>query len=141
MNLIDVLILGVVLLGALQGYRKGLVTGIASFLGAILGFAIAASTYNMFLNWLIKSTPLSGWLEPIVYRSVLPFVQSQATNIGQGMVDKILSLVPSEWGNLFNHYLQNSGTLVQQDALEQIGHVFAQTITENLIKIIALIIF
>lgn len=137
MNLIDVLIVGIILLGALQGYRKGLITGIASLAGSILGFAVASASSSSVYNWLISATPLSDWIEPLVYRAVLPFVQSEAAAVEQNVADKFLAQIPAQWGELFNHYLQNNGAIVQQQTLEQIGHTFARTITGNIIHIIA----
>ena len=42
MNSFDMLILAIMLIGAIQGYRKGLISGLISLGGSLLGLVLAA---------------------------------------------------------------------------------------------------
>lgn len=136
MNIFDILILGFVMLGALQGYRKGLISGLVSLLGSILGFYIAVKEYLNVLGWIDQHTPLRNWLEPFVYRLLLPSVQSQAQMAQQQTLDRILSMFPKELQGLIG-----SGTVPDlhaytQGAIQTIAKNMSGVLTDNLMKII-----
>ena len=90
MNLIDVLILGFILLGALHGYQRGLITSIINFLSSIVGFVVASWEYMVALHWAEQYFPLQQWLEPVIYRIMLPAVQSKASTLQQQALGNIL---------------------------------------------------
>ena len=138
MNFIDILIIGIIMLGALHGYRKGLITGVANFIGTILGFILAAAAYNPVGQWLTTSTPLKGWIEPWVYRSALPFVESQASGLQQNVIDKMLNFIPDGWSSLLSGNL-NGVQVIPQASLEKIAHAFAESVTKNIITVLAFI--
>lgn len=135
MNLIDVLIVGFVLLGALHGYQKGLITSIVNFLGWIVGFLVASWRYLAVLHWAEQYFPLQQWIEPIIYRIILPTVESKVSNLQQQVIGDILGVLPEEWRKLFPS-VDVSGVQMPQ-TVEQATHSLAGTITESILSLIA----
>lgn len=137
LNIIDILILGFLILGALQGYRKGLISGLVNVLGSLIGFYIAVKEYLNVLEWLDLQTPLRQWLEPIVYRFLLPSVESQAQITQQQTLDRILSMIPQELRGLIG-----SGTVPDlqsytQNVVNTIAQNMTTVLTDNLMRIFA----
>lgn len=133
MNLVDVIIIGFVLLGALHGYQRGLITSIIGFLSSIFGFLVATKEYMPALHWAEQYFSLKEWIEPIIYRVLLPSVQAKADSLQQQALGSILGSLPSEWKSIFES-LQGaklSGTL------EQVTHRLAGMIAENILALIA----
>jgi uncharacterized membrane protein required for colicin V production len=134
MNLIDVLILGFVLLGALHGYRRGLITSIVNFLSSIVGFLVATWEYMAALRWAQQYFPLQQWLEPVIYRAILPAVQAKALSLQQQVVGKMSGVLPQEWRSIFDSTKPPS---VQAQAIEQVTHSLSGTLTESILRLIA----
>lgn len=135
MNLVDVLVLGLVLFGALNGYRKGLLTSIVSFLSYIVGFLIASREYIAALHWVEQYFPLQRWLEPIVYKTILPLVQSKASTLQQQVLGNILGALPEEWRSVFAS-MNIPGTQMTQ-SIEQVSHNVAGVLTERILSLLA----
>ncbi|WP_407306091.1 CvpA family protein [Desulfosporosinus sp. SB140] len=135
MNLIDVLILGFILFGALNGYRKGLLTSVVSFLSNLVGFLIASWEYLAALHWIEQYFPLQQWLEPIVYKTILPLVQSKASTLQQQVLGNILGALPEEWRSVFSS-LNITGTQLTQ-SIEQLTHRLAGGLTERILSLVA----
>lgn len=135
MNLIDVLIIGFVLLGALQGYQRGLITSIVNFLSWIVGFLVASWQYLAALRWAEQHFPLQQWLEPLIYRVLLPSVESKAETLQQQLLGNMLEMLPKELRNIFPS-LNLSGIQMPQ-TVEQLTHRLAGAITENILSLIA----
>ncbi|MDR3600200.1 MAG: CvpA family protein [Desulfosporosinus sp.] len=137
MNLIDVLILGFVLLGALHGYQRGLITSIVNFLSSIVGFVVASWEYMVALHWAEQYFSLQSWLEPVIYRAILPSVQSKASSLQQQALGNILGALPPEWSNIFAS-LNLDGVQMPQ-AIEQVTHRLAGTLAERILSLIAFV--
>ena len=135
MNLIDVLILGFILLGALHGYQRGLITSIVNFLSSIVGFVVASWEYMAALHWVEQYFPLQQWLEPVIYRAMLPAVQSKASTLQQQALGNILGALPPEWRNIFSSL--NLPDVQMPQAIEQVTHHLAGTLTERILSLIA----
>lgn len=135
MNLIDVLIFGLILLGALRGYQKGLLSSIVNFLSGIAGFLIAVWKYKEALSWVQHYCPLQQWLEPIVYRAVLPAIQSKSDALEGQFLGKLLGSLPPELRSLFSSH--NLSSLPLPQTIEQLGHRLAGALTERLLNLIA----
>lgn len=133
MNLIDILILGFILLGALHGYQRGLISSIVIFLSSILGFLVASWQYLAALRWAEQYFPLQQWLEPVIYRAILPSVQSKASSLQHQPLDNILGALPPEWLSLF----ENLTGVQMPQAVEQVTHRLAGMFTERLLSLIA----
>jgi len=133
MNLIDILILGLILLGALRGYQKGLLSSIVNFLSYFVAFFVASWKYMFALQWVEQYFPLQQWLEPAIYRVILPSVQSKASSLQHQALGNILGALPPEWGSLFESF---SGAQMPQ-AVEQVTHRLAGMITERILSLIA----
>ena len=133
MNLIDVLIIGFVLLGALHGYQRGFITSIVSFLSSIIAFLVATWEYMIALHWVEQYFPLKEWLEPLIYRALLPSVQSKAGTLQQQALGNILGALPPEWRSIFEN-LQGVKT---SDTIEQVTHSIAAMLTDHILSLIA----
>jgi len=133
MNLIDILILGLILLGALQGYRKGLISSIITFLSSIVGFLVASWKYLVVLRWAEQYFPLQQWLEPVIYRAILPSVQSKASSLQQQTLGNILGGLPPQWRSIF----ENLTGVQMPQAVEQVTHSLVGVFTESILSLIA----
>jgi len=134
-NLIDVLIVGFVLLGALHGYQRGLITSIVNFLSWIIGFLVASWQYMAVLRWTEQYFPLQQWLEPVIYRALLPTVESKASSLQQKVLGNIFGAIPEEWSSIFSS-LNLTGVKMPQ-TIEQMTHSLAGIVTENILSLLA----
>ncbi len=142
MNIIDILIVGLILLGALQGYRKGLITGLAQFAGSIIGFLVASREYLKVLKWLEQFFPFQSWLEPVIYRLIAPSFQAQAGTVTQQSFEKIFKLLPSELLNSLagiNIPGMQSTSSLTKGYVEQATHNIASFITEKVLALLAFV--
>lgn len=137
MNVVDVLVFGLILLGALQGYRRGLVSGLANFIGSLGGFVLASHNYDTVLYALEKKFPLQAWVEPYVYKVVWAQIQTQAQGANGNVLEKILSLFPVELRSFVTNSKGASLQSVTQGVMEEAAHRLAATLTENILKILA----
>lgn len=137
MNIFDILIFGFLILGALQGYRKGLISGLVSVLGSIIGFYIAVKEYLNVLEWLDLHTPLRQWLEPAVYRFLLPSIESQAQITQQQTLDRILSTVPQQLQGLIGSGTIPDLKVYTEKIVQSIAQNMTGILTDNLMRIIA----
>lgn len=137
MNIVDVLIIGIVLLGALQGYRRGLLRGAVNLLGTLAGFLIASFQYEAVLTWIEQHFPVQNWLEPIIYKVVSAQIQAQAKIPGGGQLPKILGGFSAEVKSLVGTGNLSSLQSVSQGVLDQAAQSLASTITDDLLRILA----
>jgi len=133
MNLIDILILGFILLGALRGYQRGLISSIVNLLSNIVGFLVASWKYMVALHWAEQYFPFQQWLEPVIYKAILPSVQTKASSLQGQTLSNILAALPSELRSLFENL---SGVQMPQ-AIEQVTHRLAGVFTERILSLIA----
>ena len=135
MNLFDVLIVGFVLLGALQGYQRGLMKSIVHFLSWIAGFLVASWQYMNALRWAEQYFPLQQWIEPVIYRALLPSMESKDLTLQQQVFGNILGVLPEKWRNILPSL--NLSGLEMPQTVEKITHQLAGTISENILSLIA----
>lgn len=67
MNIIDIIILVVLLLGVVNGARIGFIVEIAAILGFLLAIAVAKAEYGQVRHFLASFAPHSPWLTVIAY--------------------------------------------------------------------------
>lgn len=137
MNIIDVLIIGIILLGALQGYRRGLLSGAVNLVGTLVGFLIASFQYEVVLSWIERHFPVHNWLEPLVYKVVSSQIQSQAKMPDGGLLPKILGGFSAELKSFLGTGNPSSLQSVTQGILDQAAHHLSSVITENILRILA----
>ena len=135
MNLIDVFILGFILFGALHGYQKGLITSLVNFVSSIAGFLIASQEYMGVLSWVQKYIPLHQWLEPLIYKAILPAVQAQSVSLERQFLGNILETLPPEWRSLINS--ANLPAAEMPQAIEQATHSLSALLTDHILSLIA----
>jgi membrane protein required for colicin V production len=66
-NAADVLILAVLALGMLAGFRRGFVLQVATILGAIVALVIARLEYQVVQSVLLLVLPISAWVTIVSY--------------------------------------------------------------------------
>ena len=136
MNIIDILILAFILIGALQGYMRGLISSILSLLSSIIGFMIASWQFPAVVQLADQFTPLRKWLESLIYRWILPSVQAE---LGSGAdlqnSGAILSLLPLDLRNLWESL---TGPQVSKVVEEAARHM-AGELTGRLLSLLAFI--
>ncbi|MEL1134904.1 CvpA family protein [Desulfitobacterium sp. THU1] len=137
MNSFDIFILAIVLIGAIQGYRKGLISGIISLGGSLAGLVLAAQNYQILVQWLDQRLPLRVWLEAAIYKRILPTIESKAAVIEEQTVEKFLSIFPEELRSALGGSNLPDVELYTDSALQSITHNFAQALSDNAMKIIA----
>lgn len=137
MNSFDILILAIVLIGAIQGYRKGLISGFISLGGNLVALILAAQNYRILLQWLDQNLPLRGWLEAAIYKRILPNVESKAAQVEEQTVEKFLSIFPEEFRSVLGGSNLPDVELYTDSALQSITQNFAQALSDNAMKIIA----
>lgn len=133
MNLIDILILGIIFLSALHGYQRGLISSIINFISTIVGFLVASWKYMSALRWAEQYFPLQKWLEPVIYKVIQPSVQAKASTLHDQALGNILGSLPPEWRSLF----ENLSSVQMPQAIEQVTHRLAATVTERILGLIA----
>lgn len=74
MNVIDILIIFVLLLAALGGFRQGFIVEVAGIVGALVAFTIAHQEYADVRSFLAHFAPHSSWLTVISYLAVFLIV-------------------------------------------------------------------
>ena len=136
MNIVDMLILGLILLGALQGYRRGFLSGLANLLGSLGGLIFAAHNYEAVLRALENKFPLHAWVEPYVFKAIWGQIQAQAQGMGGNFLGSIIQL-PLGIRSLETNGKGGPLQSVTQGILEEAAHRLAATITENILKILA----
>jgi uncharacterized membrane protein required for colicin V production len=137
MNIIDVLMIGLICLGALWGYKKGLISGVLNLIGTIAGFIIAAMGYAPLAAWAENHLQVKAWLEPIFSRlieSVLA-VQVQANN--HTLLESLMKLFPPQVWSILGDDAAGSLNSVTQNALQQVAQKLAETLTAYFLNLVA----
>lgn len=93
MNLVDIVIVLMLVASAIQGYRSGLITSIASLLGLIAGIAIASWQYKKF----------EGTFQPVVHSEAL------ASAISFALVALVVMLIAGLLGMLLKGLIHGVG--------------------------------
>lgn len=135
MNLVDILILGFILLGALHGYQRGLITSIVNLVSSIVGFVVASWQYLNALNFVQNYFPLQERLEPLVYRLIFPAVQSKVSSLQESAFGNLLDALPQEWRGVFAQADLSGGQMPQ--AVEQLTHRLSGLLSERILFILA----
>lgn len=137
MNFFDIIVLVIVLLGAIQGYRKGLISGLISLGGAMLGLIIAAKNYGTLFTWLEENTPLRGWLETGIYKRMLSSLEAKAELIQEQTLEKLLSMFPEEFRSILGGANLPDMQVYTDSVLQSIALNFTQALTDSTLKIIS----
>lgn len=136
MNLIDILILAFVMVGALHGYQRGLISSVLGLLSNVIGFIVASWQYVAALQWAEQYFPLRQGLESFIYRTILSSVQAKATSgPDQQSAESFLGILPSEWGGLWESL---AGIGIPQ-AVEQVTHQLAAQLSERILSLVAFV--
>jgi membrane protein required for colicin V production len=82
MNLVDIVSVLVMVMSAIQGYRNGLITSIASLLGLIAGIAIASWEYRRFVGTFLPAVHSEALADAIAFSLVALVVMLVAGLLG-----------------------------------------------------------
>lgn len=136
-NPFDILILVFILMGAIQGYRKGLISGIISLGGNILGLILAAKNYQGVKLWLETKTDIAIWIEKIIYSRVFSLVEKKAEEAQDETMESIFSILPKEFEAFSERFQLPDMELYSLEALENIAITLSQSLTGSLMNIIS----
>lgn len=115
MNTFDIIVLILLALGGITGFRKGLLTGMARLLGEIAAIAAAVVFHMRFLDMIEPVFNLRGIIEPKINSLVVKVLESKAV---------IPDMVPGDMGGLVIPVIEEATV----------------ALTDYILKIIALII-
>ncbi len=97
--LIDILLLILLVIALVKGYRKGLVLASFSFVGIFLGLAAAVKFSALVARWLKEYTHIAlGWLPFLAFLIILVGVWI-LVRIGSKLIETSLELVMLGWLN------------------------------------------
>lgn len=137
MNPFDILVLSIILLGGIQGFRKGLISGIIGLASNILGLILAAKNYPLVKAWLESKTSLDLWLEKIIYGRVYSLVEKKAGESQEQALESIFSILPKELAAFLEDYQLPDLQLYSSEVLETIAQTFTQSLTSSIMSIIS----
>ncbi|HWQ72414.1 MAG TPA: CvpA family protein [Desulfitobacteriaceae bacterium] len=142
MNVIDILILVLIVFGALQGYHKGLINGLAQFAGIIIGFFVASLEYLNVLKWLEQLFPLHSWLEPVINKLILPSLQSQTGAITQQSLAQLLAMLPAGLRDALvsGKIIEGPAPTVANGYLEQAAQNISAYLTDRILALLAFVL-
>ncbi|MDR3288409.1 MAG: CvpA family protein [Peptococcaceae bacterium] len=136
MNITDVLIIGMISLGALLGYKRGLIGGLVNLVGSIAAFLIAAYEYAKIVAWIEAKFQVKEWLEPIVFNLIKPVLETQIQANSGKMIDSVMQLVPPEMWSILGEEAGSAGlNSITQNALQQVGHTLAGALTGQILNL------
>lgn len=92
---ITVIIAGYILLGAISGYRRGLVAVAFSLAGYAVGVIVALHYQNMASHKVLAVLPITQWIHQIMpaQTTSIPGAASQALRLGQELIRILVFLV------------------------------------------------
>ncbi|NMA69542.1 MAG: CvpA family protein [Desulfitobacterium sp.] len=137
MNPFDILIFIIILFGAIQGFRKGLISGIISLGCNIIGLILAARNYQLVKVWLETKTSLNIWIEKVIYGRVLSLVEKRAGESQEQALESIFSILPKEFAAFLEDFQLPDLQLYSSGVLETIARTFTQSLTSSIMSIIS----
>ncbi len=136
MNIVDLIILGILIAGAVKGYSKGLLVSLAGFFSKLIGFFAAYRFYPVLAQWantrLHLSEKLAGFLQD---RLVLPqalqdlHFSSPALAEAGGYLDRLA--LPSQMKMSLLEYMGKLGDNLALFNVPQLLHNFLATLIIN----------
>ena len=97
--LIDVLFLAVIFIAVIKGLRQGLIIGLFSFLGWIIGLAAAMKLSAVAAGFMKDSLNISSrWLPALSFLAVFILVML-LVRLGAGLIEKTIELGLMGWAN------------------------------------------
>ncbi|MFA6808914.1 MAG: CvpA family protein, partial [Eubacteriales bacterium] len=103
----DIIIIILLIAGAITGYRKGVLTGIARLVGKIVAFAAAWIFHVQFLEYLESVIALRSKIEPQLYSLLTKVIEKQVVSIGNAdSIDATQQVIGKATGLLANYALK-----------------------------------
>ena len=92
MNIIDIIILLIIVLSTLSGYRKGFVLSLFSFLRIFLSVIIARIMYPYVTSFLAQNTNIYNYINNFIYPKIMNLTKGQSLFSPDTITDLIISL-------------------------------------------------
>lgn len=92
MNIIDIIILLIIVLSTLSGYRKGFVLSLFSFLRIFLSVIIARIMYPYVTNFLGQNTNIYNYINNFIYPRIMNLTKGQSLFSPDTITNLIISL-------------------------------------------------
>src|ERR1700730_12162515 len=102
-NLIDFLLLVLVLLSVLGGYRRGFILGVLDLAGWVLSLLVGLRFYQPVARWLagyVHSVP-QIWSRPIAFILISPIVRVAVHLLGRVLVNRLSKDIHQQRANRF----------------------------------------
>ncbi|MCM1565986.1 MAG: CvpA family protein [Dehalobacter sp. 4CP] len=113
MNTFDYVMLALLVLGGLIGFRKGLITGLSRFIGKIAAIGIAVFFYKPFLNLLEPVLGLEAKLEPKIGNFLTKIAESKASGTDPyGAADSIRQSMIGQATPVLTDYVLKIGAVL-----------------------------
>lgn len=139
MNFFDLVIVGIVLLGGLAGYRKGLIGAVMGAASSIIAIFIAFSTYKVFSPILSDKFGLGKIIVGILKSVIkLPEIKSEPiVGNGLGQLGVISDLLPQplrvEFGTMFSNMMDSAISA----KIQNVGDAIIQYLSLAVVSMIA----
>lgn len=138
MSSIDIVIIFLLGLGAITGFQKGLITGIARLVGKIAAIVIALLFHQQFLSFIEPIFNLRGIIEPRVVGLLTKIVTSQVNS--EGSTETFIQPVLTEATIVITDYaLKILGLLLLFIILSVIINIFITLVVTPLAKSLGLV--
>jgi uncharacterized membrane protein required for colicin V production len=107
MSLFDIFVVTIVVISGIAGVRKGLITGLAKFIGKIVAVFVAFLFFARFLEFLEKHIALREIIEPKVGNLVIKIFEGKVNGGGYGNSSFLMSAAIEQATNSFTNYILN----------------------------------
>jgi len=112
MNTFDIIILVLLILGGIVGFKKGLITGIFKFIGKIAAIVVAFVFYRPFLTLLESTIGLRALVEPRIEKFVLKILEGKAATGQYGTSQSLLQPVVNQATTVMTDYFLNIAAIL-----------------------------
>ena len=97
--MIDIIFAIIIVIAIIKGYRKGLVIGVFSVIGFIVGLAAALKLSAAIAGYLQNNSNVSGRWLPVLSFAIIFLVVALLVNLGARLIEKSLDMAMLGWLN------------------------------------------
>lgn len=138
MNFLDLIIIGVILLGGLAGYRKGLINALIGVAGSLVSLVIAFSTYKTLTPVLAERLGVGKIVGRVLSSSVsLPATKVQSIQgTGLDQLSLVTDLLPKPLQQEFNTLFLDMMKSAVSASIKTVGDAVVQYLTLVVVSMI-----
>lgn len=138
MNFLDLVIIGVILLGGLAGYRKGLINALIGMAGSLVSFVVALGTYKTLTPVLFERLGAGKIVGQVLNSSIsLPATAGQSINgTGLDQLSTVTELLPKPLQQEFNVLILETMKSAVSASVETIRDAMLQYLTLAVVSMV-----